>query len=179
MNIRKINFIIILSTLLISACGYYNPYVVNSNSEPISLYRSLWVNKTGEIGLENTMHQSLSNWLRKSSLIHLANKPDTADYILTGKIDSIDYPELSYGNNREASELRANLHVTFDITRRQSGKKVWQISKTFTETLDMSSSSSTLQANKKTALQKISEDVSELIYLHIINKIMRPNDDRD
>jgi hypothetical protein len=158
-------------------CGYYNPYVANSNSKPITLNRSLWANKTGEVGLENTMYQSLSNWLRKSGLIHLVDKADGADYILTGSIDSIDYPELSYGSNQQANELRANLHVTFSITDKNSAQKVWTISKTFTETLPMSSNPTTLQTNKKEALLNISEDISEMIYLHIINKMMRPADD--
>ncbi len=173
---RKIQIIIFCALLILSGCGYYNPYVSNSSSKPISLNRSLWANKTGEVGLENTMYQSLSNWLRKSSLIHLAGTPDTADYILTGSIDSVDYPELSYGSHQIANELRANLHVSFTLTERATGKKVWTVSKSFTETLNTSTNPTSLQANKKGAMLKISQDISEIIYLHIINKIMRPVD---
>ncbi len=162
-----------------SACGYYNPYVANNNNKPISLNHAIWANKTGVAGLENTMYQSLSNWLRKCRLIHLVDKPEKAEYLLTGTINSIDFPELSYGNHMQANELRANLHVTFDITDNVTNHKIWTVSQTFTETLNMSTDPTSLQANKRTALLKISEDVSEMIYLHIINKTMRPSNSQN
>ena len=175
---KNINiYILIALILLLSACGYHNPYVASSNSKPISINHSLWANSTGEMGLEITMYQSLSNWLRKSSLIHLVNDPTKADYQLTGKLVSVDFPELSYGNHGVASELRANLKVDFAIIDNATGKKIWERKNyTFTGTLNMASDPMQLQANKKAALIKISGDVGEMIYLHLINNVMRPKE---
>ncbi|NOX25672.1 MAG: hypothetical protein GXP59_06090 [Deltaproteobacteria bacterium] len=176
---RKIHLVLIAAILFLGGCGYHNPYAASSGSRPITLQRSLWVNKTGEVGLENTIYQSLSKWLRKSPLIHLVENPTLADYVLSGTIDSVDYPELSYSNNLEANELRVNLHVTFSMTARTSGKKVWTIAKTFTETLNMSGDPAILRANKLIALRKISADIAEMIYLHVIVDIMRPQPGRN
>jgi hypothetical protein len=150
--------------------------VASSNSRPITLHRSLWANKTGEVGLENTMYRSLSSWLRKSRLIHLVENQALADYILTGAIDSVDYPEISYGSNLVASELRVNLHVTFSLTARGTGMKVWNVSKIFTETLNTSGDPTVLRANKRAAISKIANDISEMIYLHIISVVLQPQE---
>jgi hypothetical protein len=169
-----------LLLLFIAGCGYYNPYVADSDSRPITLSRPLWINNTGEIGLENTMDQSPSDWLRKSKLIHLVDNPAQAQYELTGALLDINYPEISYGSHLLANELRANLRVRFSIIERSNKKDkkdkkaVWtQKNRTFTETLSMSANPITLQANKKEALAKITNDIAEAIYLHIINHIMR------
>ena len=172
---KNINIYILTALIpLLSACGYYNPYVADSSCKPISINRVLWTNSTGEMGLEMIMFQSLSSWLRKSSLIHLVDDPKKAGYQLTGRLVSVDYPDLSYGSHGVASELRANLKVDFAITDNAAGKKIWEKTNyTFTETLAMSSNPIQLQANKKAALIKIANDIGEMIYLHIINNIMR------
>ncbi len=171
---RTMKTIAVILLLFLTGCGYYNPYVADSNSRPITLSRPLWINNTGEIGLESTMDQSLSNWLRKSKLIHLVDNPAQAEYELTGTLLDINYPEISYGNHLLANELRANLRVRFTIIDHNNKKAVWtQKNRTFTETLSMSANPITLQANKKEALTKITNDIAETIYLHIINHIMR------
>lgn len=171
---RTTKTIAVFLLLFLAGCGYYNPYVADSDSRPITLSRPLWVNNTGEIGLENTMDQSLSSWLRKSKLIHLVDNPAQAEYELTGTLLDINYPEISYGNHLLANELRANLRVRFTIIDHNNNEAVWaQKIRTFTETLNMSANPTTLQANKKEALAKITNDIAETIYLHIINHIMR------
>ncbi len=174
---RTIKIIAVFLLLFLTSCGYYNPYVADSDSRPITMSRPLWINNTGEIGLENTMDMSLSNWLRKTKLIHLVDNPAQAQYELTGTLLDINYQEISYGNHLLANELRANLRVRFSIidhSNNKDKKAVWtQKNRTFTETLSVSANPITLQANKKEALAKITNDIAEAIYLHIINHIMR------
>lgn len=161
-------FLIILAT----GCGYYNPYVVNKDAESISLHRSMWKNRTGELGLEHTFYRSLSNWLRKTKFIHLKEQADQAQYVLTGQISSVDFPELSYSGNNVASELRAILTVDFDLVEQSTGKSIWKRKAVYSETFHYETNSSTLLANKKAALEEIADDVSEEIYLYIINKVI-------
>lgn len=177
---KKTNFYILAAIFfLLSACGYRNAYVASSNSKPISVNRSLWANNTGEIGLETIMYQSVSRWLRKSSLIHLVDDPNKADYKLTGKLVSVDFPEISYGRYRVATELRANLRVDIAIIDTATDKKIWKKNNyRFTETLDTSGDPMQLQANKKAALKKITNDIGEMIYLRFINNIMRPQEEQ-
>lgn len=176
MRINKFSFTIILLAATIASCGYYNPYVVSSNSKPITLHRSMWANQTNELGLETTFYNSLSDWLRKTKLITLTEDQADAEFILTGKITSVDYPEISYSSNNVANELRANLTVTFSIKERATGKTVWEKSGyTLQETLSKVDSPTQLLANKKVALAEISDNLAEEIYLYIINSIMRPD----
>jgi hypothetical protein len=163
--------------LVLSGCGYYNPYLVQG-SRTISLYHSMWSNRTNEFGLENTMFQSQADWLRKSPLITLADSPDTADYILNGSIDRVTHPEISFGHYRQAEEERAELTVSFSIKDRRSGKIVWQKKEDKRqETYYTSQDPMKLQDNRKAALQEIADDFAEEIYLHLITNEMRPAPD--
>lgn len=174
MNIPKMFLLLTAFLIIITAgCGYYNPYVLNSNADPISLHRSMWKNQTNELGLETVLYHSLSGWLRKTKLIRLKETPEEAQYQITGKITSVDYPEISYGGNNEATELRARLSANYSIVDKKSGAIVLETSKTYTETFYQNASPSVLQANKKEALAKIADDISEEIYLYIINRVMR------
>jgi hypothetical protein len=174
-QIRK-QILILVVLALCASCGYYNPYVVSSNAKPITLHRSMWANQTNELGLETTFYHALSDWLRKSKLITLTEKEAEAEYVLTGKIVSIYYPELSYTTNNVANELRANLTVTFSLKDQASGKTIWEKTNyTRTETLAAVADTNQLRAYKKVALAQIADDIAEEIYLHLINSIMRPD----
>lgn len=175
MQISKQILIILVLGLCVS-CGYYNPYVASSNSKPITLHRSMWTNQTNELGLETTFYHALSDWLRKSKLITLTEDKNDAEYVLTGKIVSVYYPELSYTNHNVANELRANLTVTFSLTDQSTGKTVWEKTNyTRTETLAAVADPNQLRAYKKVALRQIADDLAEEIYLYLINSIMRPD----
>ncbi len=174
MNLPKISILLTALLLMITTgCGYYNPYVANSDAEPISLHRSMWKNQTNELGLETVLYHSLSSWLRKSKLIHIKETPEEAQYKIIGKITSVYYPEISYGGNNEATELRARLSVDYSIMDQENGKIIFEKKKTYTETFYQNASPSQLQTNKKEALAEIADDISEEMYLFIINKVMR------
>lgn len=172
MNCAKYTALMLL--LLIAGCGYYNPYVARSDSKPITLHRSMWKNSTTELALETTFYRALSDWLRKSTLITMTETRDEAEYILTGEITRIDYPEISYGSQQSVKELRADLTIHFLITNNKTGAIVWEKTETQQQELFMSSDPITLRNNKNVALAQIADDVAEEIYLHIINSIMRP-----
>jgi len=166
--------VIVTLALCLSGCGYYNPYLA-PGAHPITVQRSMWVNHTTEMGLDNTLFQTQSDWLRKSPLIGLAESAEAADLILTGSIDRISYSEVSFGAYREGIEGRAELMVSFTLTDRKSDQVVWQqkgVSRQ--QTFAMSQESITLQANRKLALQKIADHFAEDIYLHLIPYTMSP-----
>ncbi len=172
---RALPVLLFAALLALAGCGYYNPYVGHGYKE-ISIHRSMWTNHTTEVGLENTLFQAQSDWFRKSPLITMADSPSQADYVLTGSIDRIYYPEISFGKFREGIEGRAELTVSFAIKDRKSGKIVWQRKadsdqKNFAMTQDPIQ----LQNNKDVALHRIAEDFAEEIYLYLVNQLMRPD----
>jgi hypothetical protein len=85
----------------------------------------------------------------------------------------VEYPEISYGGNNVATELRAQLSVDYAIVEIKSGEIILTKKKTYSETFYQNADPSWLQNYKKEALAEISDDIAEEIYLFIINKIMR------
>lgn len=160
--------------LLCSSCGYYNPYVADKSSEPIVLYRTMWTNRTGEMGLENVLFQAQSDWLRKSRLISLADSATAADYELSGVIERVNYPEVAFGPYQMATEGRIELSVSYTLNERKSGKSVWNRSATRTQTFIMSQDPMALKASRSAAFQEIADRFGEEIYLYMMNTIFRP-----
>jgi len=159
--------------LLLSGCGYYNPYVSQGN-KPISLYHAMWPNRTTELGLENVLFQAQSDWMRKSPLITLTDSAGVADYELTGTIEQVTYPEISFGAYREGIQGNAKLKVSILLKEKKSDKVIWRQTSTREATFIMSQNPNQLQANRKVALRQIADDFGEEIYLYLINTIMRP-----
>ena len=172
---RLAKLLIAAFVLLMAGCGYYNPYVGHGYKH-ISLYRSMWTNRTTEIGLDNTMFQAQSDWFRKSPLLTLTESAAAADYELAGSIERIYYPEISFGKFREGIQGRAELMVNFAIKDRKSGKIIWQRKEhTGNQTFRMTQDPIQLQNNKNAALNRIADDFAEEIYLYLINQLMRPD----
>jgi len=159
--------------LLLAGCGYHNPYMDQGN-RPISLYHSMWPNRTTEIGLENVLFQAQADWMRKSPLITITDSVDNADYELTGTIDQVSYPEVSFGAHREGIQGNTKLKVSFALKDRKTGKIVWQQTSTREAAFPMVQNPNQLQVNRKAALQAIADKYGEEIYLYLINTIMRP-----
>lgn len=161
--------------LLLAGCGYYNPYLAPGN-RPLTLHRSMWINHTTELGLDNTLFQAQADWLRKSPLITVSATAERADYSLTGAIERVNYPEISFGAFREGTEGRAELTVSFTLKDSKSGEIVWQKTSTRQQTFYMTQNPMQLQANRKAALQEIANDFAEEIYLLLIkHSMMRPS----
>jgi len=165
--------LVMLIIMSAAGCGYHNPYVPDSGAKAISIHRSMWRNQTNELGLETVMYHSLSDWLRKTPLIALKEQGEIARYKLTGKITSADYPEISYGGNNMATELRAILTVEYRLIDTDSGTIILETAKTYTEPFKQSTNPTLLQANKEGALAEIADNISEEIYRYLITKVMR------
>lgn len=171
---KFVTFLLAFLALCLSGCGYYNPYVAQG-SRTISLYHSMWPNHTNEIGLENVLFQAQADWIRKSPRITLTDSAGGADYELTGTIDRVAYPEISFGSFREGIQGQAELTVSFAITDRKNGAIVWQCKDRIrTLSFAMTQNPNQLQANRKAALKQIAADFGEEIYLYLIGTLMRP-----
>lgn len=163
-----------LIAVILAGCGYHNPYLA-SGTRPITISHNMWTNRTTELGLDNTLFQAQSDWLRKSPMITMIDSPAEAEYQLTGTVDRVSYPEISFGAYQEGTEGRADLTVSFTLKETKSGKVVWKgTSVTRQQSFFMSQDPITLQSNRKAALQEIADDFAEDIYLHLVTTIMRP-----
>lgn len=155
--------------LLQNGCGYHNPYISTGSAQqdPVSLHLDVWTNLTNELGLEASLHRSLTGWFQKSGHIKLTNNRDQADLLLFGEITAINLPGVTYGLHDQITELEARLTVSCTLQDRQTGDILWQEQRlTLTESFSVGSGSEETRANKELALTRITRDLSETIYLN-------------
>ena len=161
-------FFLILVFLLLSSCGYTNPYVQKNTQENLSknLQITTWQNRTNELGLESVYFRLFNAWFKKSGLVNVVQEDDQADLKLTGEISSIDLPGLFYDTFDEALEVKIKLAVSFTLYDNHSKTILWQ-EKQFTvyEPFLLDPAREKAQYNKEKALLRIGDEISELIYL--------------
>lgn len=161
-------FFLILVFLLLSSCGYTNPYVQKNTQENLSknLQITTWQNRTNELGLESVYFRLFNAWFKKSGMVNVVLEDDQADLKLTGEISSIDLPGLFYDTFDEALEVKIKLAVSFTLYDNHSKTILWQ-EKQFTvyEPFLLDPAREKAQYNKEKALLRIGDEISELIYL--------------
>lgn len=162
-------------TALSGSCGYYNPNMLPQDEQgpPINLYVPIWANNTNELGLESDVHNAISDWLIQSKRITLTNQNE-AEYILSGSIRSVNYPGLSYSTTDQATALKAILTVSYTVKEKLSDKVIWERSShVLEETYSVGSSTSQTDANKKAALETLTDDLAEQIYIRAFRALTK------
>ena len=165
-----------LYLITLAGCGYYNPNMMPAETQGpiIKLYVPMWTNPTNETRLASDIHNTLQDWLLQSKRIEIVGAADTADYIMTGKINSIRYPGRSYDQDDTAQGLKAILSVQYKVTDSQNGKIAWQAQNfSLEENYALGSSSATTDTNKKKALEILVNNLGEHIYIRLPRAISR------
>lgn len=170
---------LLIICLLLSGCGYTNPYadlteLDTDNGGRVSIYIDMWRNHTAELGYQTLLKQSLVRWLKKSPRFSIAAKRSQADYVLGGTVHSARYPGLSYGNYDRAIELRAEIEISFQLIDNKTGTpliKSRQITRR--EAFRVGENASEAESNKREALLEIADDIADNIYMQIFYKFSR------
>lgn len=161
--------IIVLFTLLtLAGCGYHNPYVTNLGQEqPVALiYLTTWDNRTNELGLEGLILQKTADWLQQSRHLRLAIDKEQADYLLSGKIMSVNYPATAFSVTDVATTLQAEVKVSYRLTEQATGKLTWDAGEVGRGTSYPAGNDAVRsQSNKKNALAIIANELAEQIYI--------------
>jgi hypothetical protein len=170
---KTTGLIVLLSILVVlGGCGYYFPHIYNGPERV--LYLPNWKNRTNQLDLDAKIYQSLSSWFQKAKAINTTKTKEGADLLLAGEIISIDLPSISWAGNRSASEIQVRLDVRYILKDLNSGKILWEVPhEMWTEEYSTSSDSSGAIDNENKALEKIIDDLSEGIYLHVLNKLRK------
>ena len=169
----KLLITIFFTTFILHGCGYKNPYIKNIdlNERAATIYMTIWANQTNELGLENLIFQSTADWLQQSRHLQITRNNDRADYILTGKITSVDYPATAFSTDDKASTLQATVTTTYKLTDQASGKTIWKYDSTLESSYTAGSDAVNSQSSKKIALMSIADDLGEQIYLSVTNTL--------
>ncbi|MEN8188298.1 MAG: LptE family protein [Thermodesulfobacteriota bacterium] len=171
-NYRPTLLLLLIVSLVISACGYYNPYVYSGPDK--KLYITTWKNRTNELNLDSDLHQSLRRWFQKSNAIEVVSKKEGADLILAGEIVSIDLPSLSYGAGNNATEVKVHLNVRYIVKDLGADKVLLENNNhTWTEEYQVGSDSTQTADNEAAAIEIIIDDLSERIYLNTLSQLAK------
>lgn len=149
--------------LLLTSCGYHNPYVYSGPEKTI--YITEWKNRTSELSLDSKIYRSLARWYQKAGSLHVSKTREGADLILAGEIVSISLPSRSYHVNRAAAEVEVRLHVRYILKDIASGRIILEEpNEVLTQSYLTSSTSAVGSANEKLAMDVIIKDLSQKIY---------------
>ncbi|MBE0586113.1 MAG: LptE family protein, partial [Desulfofustis sp.] len=148
------------AALLLTACGYRNPYVYSGPEK--SIYVTTWKNRTSELQLDADIYQSLIRWFQKSGSISITKQKEGADLILAGEIISYNLPSLTYGANNAASTVKLRLRVRYILKDLKTDKVlIEQSSEEWTEDFRISPDSALSRDNGDRALDTIIENMGQ------------------
>lgn len=156
---------------LLGGCGYYFPHVYDGPEK--SVYMPNWKNRTSKLGIDAVMYQSLSIWFQKSKAIRITKNKETADLILAGEITFIDLPSVAWNSNARTTDVKVRLGLRYVLKDLKNGEILWEVPEdmwtedfgTLNETAD----------NEDEALEIILDDISEKIYLGVLDKLRKQN----
>jgi len=170
-------FMLFLIVILLSSCGYTNPYARNNSKDTYTktLFITIWQNRTNELGLESEYFRLFNAWFKNSGRIAVVFDEDDADLKLIGEISSIDLPGLFYNSSDKALEIKIKLTVSFTLYNTTNNSILWQEKQyVIYEPFLLDPTGEETQYNKKRALLRIGDEIGEIIYLRtheIVNNL--------
>jgi len=170
-------FMLFLIVVLLSSCGYTNPYARNNSKDTYTktLFITIWQNRTNELGLEFEYFRLFNAWFKNSGRIAVVFDEDDADLKLIGEISSIDLPGLFYNSSDEALEIKIKLTVSFTLYSTTNNSILWQEKQyVIYEPFLLDPTGEETLYNKKRALLRIGDEIGEIIYLRtheIVNNL--------
>jgi hypothetical protein len=133
-----------------------------------TLHITIWQNRTNELGLESEYFRLFNAWFKKSGRINVIFDESQADLKLNGEIFSIDLPGLFYDKFDDALEIKIELIVRFTLYDNSNKAILWQEKQlTLSEPFLIDPSGDLTEYNKKRALLRIGDKISELIYVRV------------
>ncbi|MFC1524669.1 LPS assembly lipoprotein LptE [Thermodesulfobacteriota bacterium] len=155
--------------LLLHGCGYRNPYLSSDDDrgDPVRLHLMYWKNQTNELGLESLIHQKLTTWVIQSKQIKLVASPEEAEMLLQGTILAIEYPGNTFDDIDKARTLKAIMEFSYVLKDAESKKTLLSKRARRETAYAVGKDALFSQSNKKLALQKVADDLSEDIYLRL------------
>ena len=161
--IVRLLLLLLALSVLITACGYRNPYVYSG--PPRTIYVTTWKNRTNELLLDSKIYQSLIRWFQKSGSLVITKDKENSDFILAGEIVSIDLPSLTYDGSNTTSEVNIRLQVRYIMKDlRTENILIEQPSETWREEYKVGANSTITKDNENEALAVIIDELSQKIY---------------
>jgi len=86
----------------------------------------LFSNRSTEIGLESLFANSFIETFGHSQALRVTSRPQNADLVLEGKIDSVAFSSTAYFNINRSVVRRVTIRVEVQLKRISTGKVIWK-----------------------------------------------------
>jgi len=91
-----------------------------------SLAIPLFANRSTEIGLESLFANSFIETFNRSQALRITSRPENADLVLEGKIDSVAFSSTAFFNINRSVVRRATIRVEVQLRSRSTGRVIWK-----------------------------------------------------
>ncbi len=156
--------ILLMLTLLVSACGYRlrGTQELAGGSRTVAVLP--FVNKTVETRLEADFFNALVDEFAQSKNLKIAPAAE-ADLLVTGVISAVDNYSISYSSDDKAYEYRVVMTVNAEIKERATNHIIWQRSSLQqVEEYKSTGEPLTIDRRKQRALKRICKILAEDIH---------------
>ncbi len=155
--------ILLVLVLCVQGCGYKFVGGGNLPAGVKTVSVSLFENRTGETGLENTMANYLNYEFTRNG-VKVTSNTARADAVLTGPIKSVTVETVSYRGNETTVESRVTVVVNARL-KNKDGVEIWAADNlTERQTYKADPDNITSVNNKRSALVTLCQRLSENFY---------------
>uniref|UniRef100_A0A7V4G7C1 Penicillin-binding protein activator LpoB n=1 Tax=Desulfobacca acetoxidans TaxID=60893 RepID=A0A7V4G7C1_9BACT len=114
--------------LLLTGCGYrpVGSAEAPTGAEPPTLAIPLFANRSTEVGLESLLANTFIQTFGTCKALRLTPRPEGADLVLEGKVDSVANSSVAYFNISRSLVRRVTVRVELQLVQRRTGKVIWR-----------------------------------------------------
>jgi hypothetical protein len=163
--------VIVLFFFLAAGCGYH----FSSQGEHIdksiqTVFVDNFSNKTSEARIENYFRNQFIDEFRKGSRFKIVDRKELSNAIFRGNINSLATSHLSYGKTDLTREDRITVTMEVVFEERRSKKIIWNNENlSGSEEYKVDNNPTTTDINRRNAIKKLANDISEKAYRHIVS----------
>jgi outer membrane lipopolysaccharide assembly protein LptE/RlpB len=167
---RRIIGFIILSVVVVSACGYRFAGQGAYPKGVETIFIEVFENRTGKTGIERVVTNQLVFEFTRQREKSLAGAAENADAVLKGVIRTIRTQTISRVGTEVASQREVIMTVDLGLVEQDGGETIWAAKGIIDrQAYDVAESKLETERNESIALARLSERMSERIFARLTN----------
>ncbi|MCF8053749.1 MAG: hypothetical protein K9K75_00775 [Deltaproteobacteria bacterium] len=166
---KRIFTLIICLATIINSCGYgFYGRGATIRTDIVTVFVESWENFSNEGNIEVGIRNGLIDAIVAGGGARLVSDKNSADAVITGKVESVTIAPLSLTSANIATQARVTMVISASLSRRDDGTTIWE-TRQLAKSGDYSVASSNvgtdfMGAQKQEALTNLCRDVSALLY---------------
>jgi outer membrane lipopolysaccharide assembly protein LptE/RlpB len=167
---RRIIGFIILSVVMVSACGYRFAGQGAYPKGVETIFIEVFENRTGKTGIERVVTNQLVFEFTRQREKSLVGAAENADAVLKGVIRTIRTQTISRVGTEVASQREVIMTVDLGLVEQDGGETIWAAKGIIDrQAYDVAETKLETERNESIALARLSERMSERIFARLTN----------